>query len=232
MAGGANTAGSAANRSDSQQDAAEAQPLKAAHQRFVVEYLKDGNATQAYIRAGYHATPAAASANASRLLRNDRIAAAIAEAQAEALETAKRESGITMERTLREIARIAFFDPRKLFDKDGNPLPITELDDDTVGAVAGLDVLEEWDGSGADRVLRGYVKKWKLADKKAGLDMLMKHLGGYAKDNALDLTVNDKPAPANETARRIAFALHLGLQAKAENESKAAEPAAEPRKTA
>lgn len=38
------------------------------------------------------------------------------------------------------------------------------------GAVAwGLDVVEEWAGSGEDRVFAGYTKRYKLADKNASL---------------------------------------------------------------
>lgn len=93
------------------------------------------------------------------------------------------DAGITLERTLKEIARIAYFDPRRMFDKKGLPLAITDLDDDTAAVIAGLDVLEEYAGSGQDKVLIGHVKKWKLADKGGALDKLMKHLGGYKGDN-------------------------------------------------
>jgi len=51
-------------------------PLSPRHERFVAEFLKDGNATQAYIRAGY--SPRGAQPSASRLLRDPRIEAAVA----------------------------------------------------------------------------------------------------------------------------------------------------------
>ena len=50
--------------------------LTARQQRFVDEYLKDLNATQAAIRAGYKATTAVA-ANAARLLTNVKVQEAI-----------------------------------------------------------------------------------------------------------------------------------------------------------
>ena len=50
--------------------------LTARQMRFVDEYLKDLNATQAAIRAGYKATTAVA-ANAARLLKNDKVQEAI-----------------------------------------------------------------------------------------------------------------------------------------------------------
>ena len=50
--------------------------LTARQMRFVDEYLKDLNATQAAIRAGYKATTAVA-ANAARLLKHDKVQEAI-----------------------------------------------------------------------------------------------------------------------------------------------------------
>ena len=50
--------------------------------RFVEEYLVDLNAGRAYERAGYRARGKSADVNASRLLANARVAAAVAAAQA------------------------------------------------------------------------------------------------------------------------------------------------------
>ena len=77
-------------------------PLSARHERFVLEFLKDGNATQAYIRAGY--SPRGAQPSASKLLRDVRIAAAVAAGRqrlALALE-------VSVERLAQEYAKIAF----------------------------------------------------------------------------------------------------------------------------
>jgi len=52
--------------------------------RFCQEYIIDGNATQAYIRAGYDAS--SANANGNRLILNDSILSYIAELQAEVLD--------------------------------------------------------------------------------------------------------------------------------------------------
>lgn len=55
-------------------------PLTPKQARFVSEYAKDQNATQAAIRAGY--AKASAEVQGCRLLRNDQIRAALAKAQA------------------------------------------------------------------------------------------------------------------------------------------------------
>jgi len=148
---------------------------------FVAAYTREANATRAAIAAGYSAKTAQQAG--SRLLSDVVVRGAINNIQAAVFEKAAAEAGITLDRTLREIARIAYFDPRRMFDRQGNPLDITQLDDETAAVVAGLDVLEQYEGTGAERVFVGNIKKWKLADKKGALDMLMKHLGGYKNDN-------------------------------------------------
>lgn len=144
--------------------------------RFVDEYLVDLNATQAAIRAGY-SSKTANRIGAENLSKPD-IQREIQKRQKELSE----KTNITQERVLREYAKIAFFDPRKLFQDNGQPKDITMLDDDTAGALAGLDVLEEYEGSGRDREFVGYTKKYKIADKLRALDALGKHLGLFDKD--------------------------------------------------
>lgn len=76
--------------------------------RFVLEYLVDGNATEAYLRAGYK--PSArrtAESAASQLLRNPRVAHAIVDEQEERGKRTKA----TADRVLLEIERIALVDP-------------------------------------------------------------------------------------------------------------------------
>lgn len=148
---------------------------------FVAEYRKDKNATQAAVRAGY--SEATARQIGSRLLTDVVIRAEVDRQEAEALAKVQAETGITLERTLRAIAAVAFHDPRKFFDEAGNLKPIHELDDETASALAGMDIQEEFAGSGDARVHIGRTKKVKIAERKGYLDMLMRHLGGYKKDN-------------------------------------------------
>jgi phage terminase small subunit len=86
---------------------------------------------------------------------------------------------VTIERVVTEYAKLGFFDPRNLFKPDGSPKEITELDDDTAASLAGLDVQEVYEGFGEDRQFVGYVKKYKLSDKKAALDSMAKYLGMF-----------------------------------------------------
>lgn len=153
--------------------------------RFVAEYLISGNATQAAIHAGY--SPKTAYKIGTENLRKPQIASLLSQKQTEIAERQDERLAameLTKERVAREIARISFFDPRKMFASDGRPLAITELDDDTASVIIGLDVLEEWEGSGENRVLVGHIKKYKIADKNSALDKAAKILGMYAIDNS------------------------------------------------
>lgn len=116
---------------------------------------------------------------ASKLASDPKVRQRINDLRRPAIEAAQ----IDLTRVVKELVRLATFDPRKLLNEDGSPKPINELDDDTAAAVAGLDLMEQFEGQGKDRVFVGYVKKYKIADKNAALDKLMKHLGGYEKDN-------------------------------------------------
>lgn len=184
-------------------------PLHGRRLRFATEFLKDQNATQAAIRAGF--SPASARQQASRMLQDPRVKAAIHDVEARIVDKVVTERAATLDRTIREIARIAFFDPRRLFTEDGRPLAVTELDDDTAAVVAGLDVAEEWAGSGDERQLAATIRKWKLSDKKGALDMLMKHLGGYAVDNEQKQSAPSADVNPVDIARRVAFLLQRGV---------------------
>lgn len=115
----------------------------------------------------------------SRMMNDPRIQARIHELRAEVA----KEAVLTEARVLEEVARIGLFDARKLFRADGSPKDITELDDATAAAIAGLEVMEQYEGSGLDRKFIGFVKKYRIADKNAALEKLMKHLGMFEKDN-------------------------------------------------
>lgn len=74
---------------------------------------------------------------------------------------------ITLENMLAQISAIAMFDKRKLYDADGNRIPVHLLDDETAAA------------------LSHFTKDDLVAyDKTKAVDMAMKFLGGYEKDNA------------------------------------------------
>ena len=143
--------------------------LSTKRKRFVDEYLTDYNSTQAAIRAGYSET--SAKNQGPRLITYDGVSQAINERLADQ----RQRSEIRADNVLSEINNIALFDPRDLFDSNGNPLPIEALDDRTASAIAGLEVESRADGS--------KVAKYRLASKLDALEKLMRHLGQYERDN-------------------------------------------------
>lgn len=148
---------------------------------FIAEYTNHGEGAKAAIAAGY--SPKTAAQQASRLLANPAIRARINMHKADVLARVANDTGISLERTLKEIGRLAFFDMRKLYTPDGRVKPLHELDEATVAALTGIDVQILYGGSGDERGEIGHVVKWKAAAKDKALDMLMKHYGGYKADD-------------------------------------------------
>ncbi|MGC9199562.1 MAG: terminase small subunit [Acidobacteriaceae bacterium] len=139
----------------------EALPLR--QQMFVREYLSNGfNCAQALRAVGY--SESSATRHAARFTRNPTIARIVTRQAGRAM--ARRE--ITAERVLDEMAKVAFFDPRRIFDAKGGLLAPGEIGDEEAAAIAGLDVRQTQDGS--------ELKKIKLADKTKSLEMLGRYL--------------------------------------------------------
>lgn len=143
---------------------------------FANAYLSNGqNATQAAISAGFSVVWAK-KGGASKLLKHPAVQKIIQERTAKAMELA----GVSIERTLREVARIAYADPRRLFRADGTPIPIHELDEDTAAIVASTKCEPKRLPGGEI----GTTFELKTVDKMAALQMAMKYLGLYERDNA------------------------------------------------
>jgi len=134
---------------------------------FIAEYLIDGNGTRAAIAAGCPASSAHVAA--ARWLKNEKVAAAIEAAHARRTEKLR----VTSERVLEEIAKLAFYDPRDLFDENGQLKPVTELDDISRAAIAGLEVETKRHAGG---IIVSRVGKVKLADKGQNLERLGRYL--------------------------------------------------------
>jgi len=146
-------------------------------QRFVDEYLIDLNATQAAIRAGYSAKTA--NEQAARLLAKASVQAAIAERQ----QALREKTEVTQEMVIRELAKIAFGDQRRVmaWGPDGVKLrPSTELTPDEAAAVA--EVSETVTAAGG-------TLKLKTHDKVGALKLLGEHLGMFKQK--VELTGKD-----------------------------------------
>lgn len=135
---------------------------------FVVEYFAQGlNATKAAIAAGYSAKTA--DSQASRLLKDVKVAAAVAEWS----RTKLRSREITAERVLDEVAKLAFHRPTELFTGEGYLRPLSDLDEEEAASIAGIEISERHSDDGSTVRL----KKIKLADKGMNLERLMRYMG-------------------------------------------------------
>lgn len=157
--------------------------------RFVAEYLMDLNATAAAKRAGY--SEKTAYSIGLENLKKPEIQSAIQEAK----QARSQRTEITQDMVIQELAKLGFFDIRKLFDKDGKPLDISKLDGDTAAALVGLDVQDVSD-SGGNYV--GFIKKYKMADKIRALELLGKHLGTWEPQDKQQTAVEDLTALAEK----------------------------------
>lgn len=154
----------------------EAAELTEKQKMFCEEYLKDYNGTQAAIRAGYSERSAGQIAG-ENLKKHE-----IQQYLSKRFETVANKMQISQERTMLEIARLAYSDIRKFYTVDGALKPITELDDDAAAALAGVEVYEERvsDATADEVVVAGTTKKIKTYDKTKALEMLAKHFKIYS----------------------------------------------------
>lgn len=136
-------------------------------QRFVEEYLVDLNATQAAIRAGY--SPKTANEQGARLLANVSVQAAIQEA----MKSREQRTEVTQDRVVKELAKIAFGDPRNVMSWGPSGVKLkasTELTDDEAAFVSEVsETTTEHGGS----------LKLKTNDKLKALELLGRHIGMF-----------------------------------------------------
>lgn len=132
---------------------------------FVQEYLVDHNATRAAIRAGY--TPTSARTVGPRLLQNDVVGAAVQRAQAER----SRRTGVTAERVLRELARVAFSDVTEVVESTSGELTFVDIKELPPRVTRAIESLSEKPGE------HGTARSVKMHPKLGALKMLVDHLG-------------------------------------------------------
>lgn len=128
---------------------------------FCIKYVEfKRNGAKAALAAGY--APSGAAACAVALIKRPEIRARITELAAPVL----RKASLDMEEMLGQIGAVATFDWRRLYHPDGRRKLITELDAKTAAAISHMGP-------------NGLVP----FDKMKAVDMAMKHLGGFEKDN-------------------------------------------------
>lgn len=148
---------------------------------FVDEYLKDLNATQAAIRAGYSENGARVQGHV--LLTNPNIDALIEEK----MHARSKRLEVTADRVVREIAKIAFANLKLVvrWDEEGNAVvvPSDDMDNTTAAAIAEVNCTKT-------RIKGELVSshtRIKMHDKLKALETLCKHLGIFKQGDSGDL---------------------------------------------
>ncbi|EHS3846832.1 TPA: terminase small subunit [Escherichia coli] len=145
---------------------------------FAREYLKDLNATQAAIRAGY--SEKTANEQASRLLANVNVQNFVAELKAARIE----QTGIDAAYVLRRLVEIDQMDVLDIMTDDMSLKPVSEWPASWRRYLSGFDLAEMFEGRGDDREMVGILKKIKWPDKVKNLELLGRHVSVQAfKDN-------------------------------------------------
>lgn len=153
---------------------------------FVLEYLKDFNATQAAIRAGY--SEKTASQIAYELLQNPLVVAQIENEKAQRLDRLQVDADWMLKRLIHE----AEADLAELYDDDGRLKPVNEWPEIwRKGLVAGIEVEELFEGRGEDREHVGTLRKVKLADRTKRLELIGRHVDVQAFTDKKKIEVDD-----------------------------------------
>lgn len=183
------------------------QPVSDRRRLFIDAYALEPNATRAAIAAGY--SRKTAKNQGSRLLAD----ANLRELIRTKLDRASAIADISIERTLKEIARIAYADVRKLYNRDGSLRPIHELDEDTAAQIAGVEVEEHKLNLPASRQ-----KNLELEDDEEGelerpaMLSITRKVRRFSKERALDmcmsvLGMHKTVAPQNERSLNLSISL-------------------------
>jgi phage terminase small subunit len=144
---------------------------KERYSTFVAAMLENGlNRTEAAKAAGF--SEKTAYSQGSRLMKIPEIRRAVAMGARKLV----GDLDYSAARTLKEVARVAYLDPRDLYNEDGTPKRLDELDDNIAAAISSF----ELDVTGA-------LMKVKFFDKNSAHDKLMRYHALY-KDKS-ELTV-------------------------------------------
>jgi len=137
--------------------------------------------------------------------RQEAAEALRAQKDAEEIEAIAKELGITRMSQLAELKKVGYMDPRKLYHDDGSPKEISELDDETAGAIAGIETLEERDPF--TRKVIGTTKKIKKEPKLTALSEINRMMG-WVTPNTVKVEAEEKGGKG-QTAKKISVTLNL-----------------------
>ena len=145
--------------------------LNARQNLFCIEYIKDLNATQAAIRAGY--SEKTARSQGQRLLTNVDVQKATSEAVKNRTERTK----IDADWVLTRLAAEANADIADIYSEDGGLKPVHQWPKIwRQGLVSGIDSHQEFDYVDGEKIPAGVVQKIRISDRVKRLELIGKHV--------------------------------------------------------
>ena len=139
---------------------------------FCDEWLKDRNGTRAYKKAYKNVKKEKTAAeSASRLLSRNVNVKAYCDKR---LEKISKKAEVDQEWLLDRYKKLAGYSISDFFDNDGKMKPLSEIPEDSLYAIQGLEVDTRVSG---DDIIKSLIQKFKLPDKRSSLDSIAKLLG-------------------------------------------------------
>ena len=157
--------------------------LNKRQEAFCRHYSAIGLAGKAAIKAGY--SPNGAGQTGFNLLKLTEVQNRLKELESELL----AEVGITKRNVMQTLSHIAGFDIRKLYDENGNLLPIKDIPEECAVAVGGVETFEVY--SQGEKT--GETRKVRPLDKLKAIEQILKVTGweAPAKVAQTDVEGND-----------------------------------------
>jgi phage terminase small subunit len=148
-------------------------------QLFIIEYLKDFNATQAAVRAGYSKKTAYSIGEEN--LKKPEIRKAITEK----MEKRAQRLNVDADDVLRRLVEIDQMDLLDILNDDLSIKPLGEWSEVWRKTVRSIDLVEQFAVIDGSREQIGFIKKLKLPDKIKNLELIGRHVDVQAwKDKA------------------------------------------------
>ena len=119
---------------------------------------------------------------ANELAKQDIVSVRIDQIREEAIGRNKA----SLDEVLTVLADIIRFDPKEMYDENGNLLQVNKMPKRARMCIQAFDVSEHQSSDGPVTI----TKKVKNYDKLSSVDKLMKHLGGYENDNKQKATIS------------------------------------------